>query len=110
MLSSTGKNRPMTAVGEGVLVHGVNESGGPGVVLVRDADKRVVVELSGTPFGLECRRLGSLTERYGMPMQVTQPLNGRARASIGVPRAKTQQEAEATVAALLARIRLRAPR
>lgn len=79
--------------------------------MVREADMRVEVELSAVRFGLESRQLGSLTERYGMRMDVLRPLGGRARtASIAVPRAKTQQEAEATVATLLARIRFRAPR
>ena len=80
--------------------------------MVREADMRVEVELSADRFGLESRQLGSLTERYGMRMDVLRPLGGRARAcaSIAVPRAKTQQEAEATVATLVAQIRLRTPR
>jgi hypothetical protein len=79
--------------------------------MAREAEMLVEVELSAERFGLEARQLGSLTERYGMRMDVVRPLTGRARtASIAVPRAKTQREAEATVAALIARIRLRVPR
>ena len=109
MLSSADKNQAMSAV-ETDVVRGVDESGAQRVVSARRSDRRVEVELSRVPSGLEFRRLGSLTERYGMRMSVRQPLSGRARVSIRVPRANSQREAEATVASLFDWIRLREPR
>jgi len=69
-------------------------------------DVRVLVEVefSGSRSGSEFRQLGSLTERHGMRMHPGQPfadVRDRGRASVAVPRAKTQREAEEIVASLL---------
>ena len=108
-MSSAGRDHGMSAV-ETAVVRRVDESGAQRVVSARRPDRRVEVELSDVPSGLEFRQLGSLTERHGMRMNVLQPLGGRARASISVPRANSQREAEATVASLFDWIRRREPR
>jgi hypothetical protein len=109
MLISAGKNQAMRAV-ETDVVRGVDDSGAQRVASSRRSDRWVEVELSRVPSGMEFRRLGSLTERYGMRMDVQPTLSGQARASISVPRANSQREAEATVASLFDWIRLREPR
>lgn len=64
----------------------------------------VEVELIASSSGSEFRQLGSLAERHGMRIHPCQPSSqrtGGVRASVAVPRAKTQREAEEAVASLL---------
>lgn len=97
-----GKERPGSAGANGVVFREVKERAGDERVSVfSDTGKRVEIELSGALS--ECRQLGSLTERHGMRMHLELPLShlgDRARASVAVPRAKTQREAEEAVASL----------
>ena len=98
---STRKAQPIGATTSGVLVR---ELRGRVAHDRRHEEKRVVVELSGPSSGSQLRQLGSLVERHGMRMYLTQPIpthGGRARASITVPRAKTQREAEQVIATFL---------
>ena len=95
------KPQPIGAETSEVLVR---ESRGRVAQGRRHEEKRVVVELSGPSSGSQLRQLGSLAERHGMRMYLAQPIpthGGRARASITVPRATTQREAEQVIATFL---------
>src|SRR6478752_2614691 len=98
---STRQAQPIGAAASGVLVR---ESWGRVAQDERHEEKRVVVELSGPSSGSQLRQLGSLVERHGMRMYLVQPIpthGDGARASITVPRAKTQREAEQVIATFL---------
>jgi len=98
---STRRAQPIGAARSGVLVR---ELRGRVAQDQRHDEKLVVVELSGPSSGSQLRQLGSLVERHGMRMHPVQAIpthDGRARASITVPRAKTQREAEQVVATFL---------
>ena len=98
---STRRAQPIGAATSGVLVR---ELRGRVAQDQRHDEKLVVVELSGPSSGSQLRQLGSLVERHGMRMHLVQAIpthDGRARASITVPRAKTQREAEQVIATFL---------
>ena len=98
---STRKAQPIGAATSEVLVR---ELRGRVAQDQRHEEKRVVVELSGPSSGSQLRQLGSLAERHGMRMYLAQPIpthGDRARASITVPRATTQREAEQVIATFL---------
>jgi hypothetical protein len=105
MSISTGKNHRMN---NEVVFRKVAEHGGARDVSTGQTGKRVEVELTRERRSSERRELGSLSERHGLRMDLSQRPGGSTHASIAVPRAKTQAEAEATVASLLDWIRLRA--
>ena len=95
MSISTGKSQAASVAANGVAFGAFDDA--PDVVL-RHPARRVEVELSASGRRSERRQLGSLAERRGMRMDVLQPPGDGARASIAVPRARTQSEAEAAVA------------
>jgi hypothetical protein len=63
----------------------------------------VVVEASGPSHAWTLRHLGSLTERYGMPMYQSRSRGDQV--CVLVPRARSKPEAEAVIASFLEQIR-----
>ena len=69
----------------------------------------VVIRLSGPSALFMYRCLGSITERHGLRLNAdlsTSTFEDRLEASVAVPRAQDQREAEATIARYLDWIRL----